>query len=90
MSLFKKLFGGGGSGPEVEPVLHKDFRITVNPEKTGGGYRIGALIEKEVGGETQTHQMIRADMVESAETAADISLRKAKQLIDEQGEGLFG
>lgn len=89
MSLFSKLFGGGGK-PAKEPELYKEFRIFPEPQSGSGGYRLAARIEKEVEGETKTHQMIRADQIQDAEEAKAFSIRKAKQLIDEQGERLFG
>ncbi len=90
MSLFSKLFGGGGAKPAKEPEVYKDFRIFPEPQSGAGGFRIAARIEKEVGGETKTHHLLRADTVQSAEEAETFSIRKAKQLIDEQGERIFG
>lgn len=89
MSLFSKLFGGGGKSAK-EPEVYKDFRIFPEPQTTSGGFRIAARIEKEVGSETKVHQLLRADTVQSAEEAEAFSIRKAKQLIDEQGERMFG
>ena len=55
MSLFKKLFGGGsGAGAaksDPEPEDYNGFLIYPQPDKQSGGYRIGARIEKEIGGE---------------------------------------
>lgn len=84
MSLFSKLFGGG-SAPEPESEIYEGFRITPSPAKEGGRFRIGATIEKD----GQTHHLIRADMLETLEDANQASIRKAKQMIDEQGERLF-
>lgn len=89
MSLFSKLFGGGAA-PEPEPETHAGFRIFPAPEKESGGYRLAARIEKEVGGETRSHRLIRADVFSSEDEARAASVRKAKQLIDQIGEGLFG
>ena len=47
-------------------------------------------IEKELDGQIRTHQMIRADTYQSADAATEASLFKAKQLIDQQGEAIFG
>jgi len=56
MSIFGKLFGGGGSTPnEVEPVEYNGFKIVPEPMKEGGTYRIAARIEKEIDGEVKTH-----------------------------------
>lgn len=91
MSILSRLFGGGGGGaPAKEPEIYKDFRIFAAPQSGDGGYRLAARIEKDIDGETRVHQMIRADKVQSADEAEAFSLRKAKQVIDEQGEGLFG
>lgn len=88
MSLLSKLFGGAGP-KQPEPVEHKGFRIFPEPEKVSGGYRIGARIEKDIGGEIQSHQMIRADVLNTQEAAFDASVGKARQMIDEQGEAIF-
>jgi len=90
MSLFSKLFGGGGGKPAKDPEVYNDFRIFPEPQSGAGGFRIAARIEKEVGGEVKTHHLLRADTVQSQEEAEAFSIRKAKQLIDEQGERLFG
>ncbi len=90
MSLFSKLFGGGGkSEPEARVETYEGFRISARPIAEGNSYRICALIEKEVDGETLSHELIRADTVQSAEDARAMSVRKAKQAIDEQGERLL-
>lgn len=89
MSFLKKLFGGGGSASEAPVETYEGFRITLAPEKEGDAYRVGAMIEKEVGGEIKTHHLIRADTMQGLEAAQEASLRKAKQMIDEQGERIF-
>ena len=90
MSFLKKLFGGGGAAPEVEVVEYKDFKITPAPIKEGSRYRVGAYIRKDIDGAPQEHHLIRADTLESNDAAIDVSINKAKQVIDEQGERLFG
>ena len=91
MSLLSRLFGGskGGdaapaaAGPAEE---HKGFTITPTPIREGGSFRVSARIEKG----DQTHTLIRADTINDQEAALAASVRKAKQLIDEQGDRLFG
>jgi hypothetical protein len=95
MSLFKKLFGSGtGNTPaESKPVAeatHEGFHIVAAPMPEGDQYRLAGTIEKEIGGEVKTHRLIRADMFPSADVAAEATIRKAKRVIDEQGEHLFG
>ena len=85
MSLLSKLFGGG-SAPEPQSETYEGFKITPRPAKEGSRYRIGATIEKD----GQTHHLIRADMLETLDDANQASVRKARQMIDEQGVRLFG
>ncbi|MBF9051469.1 hypothetical protein GTA62_17450 [Roseobacter sp. HKCCD9010] len=89
MSLLSKLFGGGAK-PQEDPEVYKDFRIFPEPQSGPGGYRLAARIEKEIDGEVKVHHLLRADTIQSAEEAEAFSIRKAKQVIDEQGDGIFG
>lgn len=86
MSLFKRLFGGGGS-PEREAASeeYEGFRITAAPMREGTQWRVGARIEKG----DRVHEFVRADTVGDEETAVAFSVRKAKQVIDEQGDRVF-
>ena len=89
MSLLSKLFGGGGAQPTPEPEDYQGFAITPEPVNEGGRYRIGATISKDIGGETKSHHLIRADVLDDQQSAVDASIRKAKQVIDEQGDRIF-
>lgn len=89
MSLFGKLFGGGGAKAPAT-VTHEGFRITPQPVAEGGQFRLGALIELEGDGERRSHTMIRADLFPSRLEAEEAAIRKAKLLIDQQGTKLFG
>lgn len=90
MSLLSRLFGGGKSEPESEAEEYEGFKITPQPAREGGRYRIGARIEKEVDGAVKSHDLIRADTLDDLQSASEASVRKAKQVIDEQGDRLFG
>lgn len=89
MSILSKLFGGGSSATQPEPEEHNGFRIFPEPKSEGGGFKVAGRIEKEVGGEVKSHRFLRADTIQSKEEAERFSVLKAKQIIDEQGEGLF-
>ena len=92
MSLFSKLFGGGGdtsSSPEADTVTYNGFQITPTPMKAGNQWRISARVEKEIGGEMKTHTLIRADELGDREAAEEASVAKAKTAIDQLGDGLF-
>jgi len=88
MSLFSKLFGGGNTS-EPEPVTYEGFDIFPEPMAEGGKYRLSARIEKIIGGAHKTHQVVRADVFASRDEAESLSVAKAKQVIDEQGERIF-
>lgn len=88
-SFFSRLFGSS-KPTAAEPVLHKDFRIFPAPIKDGSTFRIAARVEKDFGSETKTHQLIRADTRTSMDEAAEASVAKAKQAIDQLGDTIFG
>lgn len=90
MSFLKKLFGGGDT-PKPEPTAetHKGYRISPTPVAEGNTYRVAATIEKEVDGEMRSHKLVRADTLQGLEEAQAACIRKAKQVIDEQGERIF-
>ncbi|WP_204114860.1 HlyU family transcriptional regulator [Shimia biformata] len=90
MSFLKKLFGGGAAAETEKHEDHKGFRIYPTPIKEGAVYRISARIEKEVDGEVRVHTLIRADTLNALDDAAEASVAKARQMIDEQGDGVFG
>ncbi len=94
MSILSRLFGRSDApkaqlAPASEPVSYKDFTIFVEPIKEGARYRVAARIEKEVDGEMRSHQLIRADTCESADAAAELTMSKARQMIDQLGNGIF-
>lgn len=93
MSFFKKLFGGGRSGdtsPAGPTLEYEGFLIRATPFPEGGQFQLCGVIEKEIGGELKQHRFIRADKFPSAEDAGQFTLSKGRQIIDEQGERVFG
>ncbi|RVV99501.1 hypothetical protein EKE94_02115 [Mesobaculum littorinae] len=95
MSLLSRLFGRGDAASQApesehEPQDYKGFAIRPEPIKEGNHYRVAARIEKTVDGTARTHSLIRADTLSDRDAAIDASVSKAKQVIDEQGDRLFG
>ncbi len=94
MSFWKRLFGGGGGAAVEEaasdPVEHNGYTIRATPFTEGGQFQTCGVISKEVGGEMKEHRFIRADRFPSRDDAVDVTLRKARQIIDEQGDRIFG
>ena len=93
MSFWKNLFGGGG-GPAAEPAPapgeeYKGFTIRPALMSVGSEYQLAGSIEKTIGGELKTYKFVRADRMSSRDEAASFALAKGRQIIDEQGEGVF-
>jgi hypothetical protein len=94
MSFFKKLFGGGSSEPDAgkpvgAAVEHNGFSIQPTPYKADGQFQTCGVISKEIDGVRKEHRFVRADRFTSQTEAADMSVRKAQQIINEQGDRLF-
>ncbi|MEP3940561.1 HlyU family transcriptional regulator [Planktotalea sp.] len=91
--MFSKLFGlkpKASKAPKPEQSeTYEGFRITPEPMKEQQGYRLCAVIEKEVGGELKTHRLIRADTISDIDVCREASIAKAKQMIDQLGDRLF-
>ncbi|MCD7060221.1 HlyU family transcriptional regulator [Pelagibacterium xiamenense] len=93
MSFLKSLFGGGDKKPATPKVdaheEHEGYTIKAVLMQAGGEYQIAGTIEKEVDGELKIYKFIRADKFASKEDAIVATLGKGRQLIKEQGAGLF-
>jgi len=50
---------------------------------------LAGTIEKAIGGEVKSYKFVRADRLSTRDEAAARAIDKGKQLVDEQGEGLF-
>jgi hypothetical protein len=95
MSFWKSLFGGGSSNaePAGDKVLgeesYKGFLIKAIEMKAGSELQLAGTIEKDVGGELKTYRFVRADRMSSRDDLIVLALSKGRQIIDEQGEGIF-
>ena len=92
MGFFSKLFGGSSepAAPSVAATEMIDgVTVEATPMPEGGQFRLAARLSKEVDGELREHALIRADLFQSREEAASMAIRKARQVIAEQGERLF-
>ena len=99
MSILKKLFGGGGTrggngaSPPMTVVAEQvidGVKVEAAPMPEGSGqYRLCALLSKEIGGEVKTHKLIRANVFPSRDDAVEAAFRKARRVIEEQGDALF-
>ncbi|TPM27638.1 HlyU family transcriptional regulator [Mesorhizobium sp. B2-3-5] len=95
MSFLKRLFGGGEaaesrSAAPAKQVEHKGFLISATPYKAEGQYQTCGVVSKEIDGVMKEHRFIRADRFAGLDDAVDISIKKGIQLVDEQGDRMFG
>jgi len=93
MSFLSALFGRlVAAQPEkvAEPVEYKGYIIRAAPYKSEGQYQTAGTIEREIGGVRKEHRFIRADAFASYEDAVNFTLGKARQIVDLQGERMFG
>ncbi|SLN73745.1 Transcriptional activator HlyU [Roseivivax jejudonensis] len=89
MSILSRLFGGGGGGaktPAAETVEYNGYFITPEPIPEDGGFRLAAKVENAAG---QVHHLVRADLIRDRQEAETAALAKARQAIDQMGDGLF-
>lgn len=96
MSFLKSLFGLGGDkaagdkpAAAAKEAEHKGFIIRATPYKEGGQFQTAGTIAKEVDGQMKEYKFVRADRFSTLEEAADLSLSKGRQIVDEQGERMF-
>jgi hypothetical protein len=87
-----RLFGapdGSAGGKIIASETYNGFDIDAAPVNEANGWRIAGTISKTIDGTERVHHFVRADTCGDAESAASITLRKAKQFIDERGERIF-
>jgi hypothetical protein len=96
MSFWKNLFGGGGGSDNksIEPAVvaeeaYKGFTVKSLIMPVGSEYQLAGLIEKEIDGELKSYKFVRADRFSSKEDVVSFALAKGRQIIDEQGEGIY-
>lgn len=94
MSFLKSLFSRRSASEPAAPktlktLEHKGFLIRAEPFQSEGQYQTAGVIQKESDGVLREQSFIRADRFTSADEAAEFALAKGRQIIDEQGDGLF-
>jgi hypothetical protein len=84
-------FKKSGAKKSVEPdwIEYKGFRIAATPKSEGGQHRVGGRIEKGEAESLKSHSFVRADLIPSLNEANDISLMKARLMVDQLGDRLF-
>ena len=95
MSFLKNLFGGGASSTgaatkSAKSLEYKGYLVEAQPYKEQGQFQTAGTVSKEVDGSRREHRFVRADRFSTAEEAADHSIGKGCQIVDERGDQMFG
>jgi hypothetical protein len=77
-------------GPAPSAVEYKGYRIRPAPYRADRLYQTAGVIEKDTPEGTKQHRFVRADTHQSREDAISFAVTKAKQIIDLQGDRIFG
>jgi hypothetical protein len=93
-SLWRRLSGSRDSGapdePEQPATEYNGYRIRPAPYPSRGQFQTAGIIEKDFGDGPKEYRFVRAETHPSRADAATFAISKAKQIIDEQGDGVFG
>jgi hypothetical protein len=90
-AAWARLAGGPAANEAEAPAVeYNGFRIRPNPYRTGGQYQTAGTIEKDGPDGVRQHRFVRADTHPSREVAVEFTVMKARQIIDLQGERMFG
>ncbi|MHB0774262.1 HlyU family transcriptional regulator [Halomonas sp. WWR20] len=90
-NLIDGLFRSGNVNAEEVPATdYKGFEIVPDPQDAGGQYRVSGWIRQPVDdGEPREYRFERSDIVSDRLECIELTLDKAKRLIDDRGEELF-
>ncbi len=75
---------------EEDPVAYGAYSIVSAPQKTDDEqWRLSGRIEQVEDGVSMTRSFVRVDTFPSREQAVEFTVRKGKQIIDQQADMLF-
>lgn len=72
-----------------ESLHYKGYEILPTPDRSGGQYRVSALIRQRREGGMREQRFERSDMLPDRESCIELTRTKVERYIDEQGDGLF-
>lgn len=93
MSLLKRLFGLGAAPAKDEKaptLLFGDHVVTATPYLEAGQWQVCGVISKTVDGVTKDHRFVRADRFADRDAAIDMIFLKARMIVEQQGDRLYG
>lgn len=92
--MLRGLLGGGQSGarapaPAVDPVEYKGYVIVAAPRQDKGVWYIAGIISPADAEDDREHRFIRADNTPDHSQCVELTVMKARQIIDLEGERMF-
>ena len=94
VSLVRNLFGRKGAGTESAAAEaateHEGFLIRPAPRRQSSGWLTAGSIAKQFPDGVKEFSFVRADVFADRDAAVAFSISKAKQIIAEQGDRMFG
>lgn len=85
LSMFTAKDDAVASSAPFSQEEYKGYLLVATPAEENSQFRINGLISKD----GREHPFIRADVLPSKELCAQETFRKAKLMIDQQGDNLF-
>jgi hypothetical protein len=73
-----------------DAVDYEGYRIRPAPYEANGGYQTAGVIEKDSPDGVKEHRFVRAETHPSRDAAVAFSIAKGKQIVDQQGDRVFG
>jgi hypothetical protein len=83
--------GGEGSGSAREHMQKiGEYTVFATPRREGSQFRLAGRIEHETDTGKLVRTFVRADLFASETDTVETTFRKAKQIIEQHGQTLFG
>lgn len=93
-AAWNRLAAGSGASQSDEPAIplveYNGYRIRPAPYRVNGQYQTAGVIEKDTPDGVKEHRFVRADTHPSRDDAIEFTISKAKQIVDMQGDRMFG
>lgn len=96
--MLKKLFGGRRAANQTSGPLkpgataaqerYEGYELLARPIKEGNVWRVAGTVRSGDGDSAEDRDFVRADTMADHGEAVQMSLLKARQLVDERGRGL--
>ncbi len=95
--MLKKIFGGRRSNAASGPLQpgetaaqerYEGYELLARPIREGNVWRVAGTVRSGEGESAEDQDFVRADTMADHDEAVQMSLLKARQLVDERGRGV--